>query len=153
MFYATRLIDEYKHTNEGIVRTIWYHAHALLENENVQKYGVVVLFCPGAIRLGQSNTPLLKMMMESVQGALPVRIAAIHLCRPPTFLAIIWPIFKMFLTKKTLKRFKFHWGSNDKISKALGSYGIEKESLPAYLGGTHKHDHYAWLTKRRAAGK
>jgi hypothetical protein len=153
MFYPWRLIDEHIHTNEGITRMVWYLAHAGLENEASQKYGVVILLCVGKLRLGQTNHPLEKMLIDSIQGALPVRLSALHICRPPSFVWVVWPIIKMFVSARTAKRFLFHWGDDAKIRKILEGFGIEETQLPAFLGGSFQHDHYEWLAKRRAAGK
>ncbi|CAN0414781.1 unnamed protein product [Ectocarpus sp. 13 AM-2016] len=37
------------------------------------------------------------MVMQSLQGALPVRIGSINICYPPTFFRVVWAIISPFL--------------------------------------------------------
>ena len=148
-FFPARLIDEHKHTNEALVRCIWYTIHAALENIDAQKHGIVVLMTLGPLKLSQTNHKFEKMMIESIQGILPVRLAAVHLCRPPSIIKLIWPIVRMFMTKRTRKRVLFHFGSFDSVSKSLATFGLKKELLPTEIGGEYKHDHAQWLEERR----
>lgn len=40
-----------------------------------------------------------KMVVDSIQGALPVRVGSMNLCYPPPFFRIAWAIVSPFLTK------------------------------------------------------
>ena len=152
-FFPVRLIDEHKHTNEALVRYFWYMVHAALESETAQMYGIVFLLFPGRIKLTQMNHKFENMVTNSVQGALPARVSACHVCRPPSFIRIVWPIIQMFMSKRLRKRVLFHYGTNESIMKALETYGLEKEHLPSEIGGEIEHDHKAWLKQRRLMGK
>lgn len=50
-------------------------------------------FCP----VEQVDGKYMKLAMESLQGALPLRIGSINICYPPTFFRLAWAIISPFL--------------------------------------------------------
>lgn len=40
-----------------------------------------------------------KMAVESMQGALPLRIGSINVCYPPTFFRVAWAVVSPFLNE------------------------------------------------------
>lgn len=56
-------------------------------------YGVLSRCC----RFEQMDAKYMKMAMESLQGALPLRIGSINICYPPTFFRLVWAIINPFL--------------------------------------------------------
>lgn len=53
-----------------------------------------------------------RMVLESIQGVLPLRVGSISLCYPPSFFRIAWAIFSKFMSKwgtfKSLQRIFFN---------------------------------------------
>ncbi|CAN0555592.1 unnamed protein product, partial [Ectocarpus sp. 12 AP-2014] len=46
------------------------------------------------------------MVMQSLQGALPVRIGSINICYPPTFFRVVWAIISPFLHERVKRRIR-----------------------------------------------
>lgn len=47
----------------------------------------------------QVDTKFDKIMVASIQGALPVRVGSINICFPPTVFGMLWQIVRLFLSK------------------------------------------------------
>ena len=145
--------DKTKYTKESMVRSIWYMVHSILQEDvQAQQHGVIMLAFPKHAAQAQADRNQIKMNLASIQGALPVRISAIHICHPPTFFAILFPIIKLFIGARLRKRIRVHSGSDQHVNQTLrNDFGLE--DVPEDLGGTVQLDHLAWLKERRAAGK
>ena len=72
-----------------------------------------------------------------VVGAVPMRIAAIHLCLPDMF-PILTKIYSMALGKWSA-RAKFHLGKSIELRYQLKGYGIPVELIPSTDTGNVKH--------------
>jgi hypothetical protein len=141
--------DRSKYTRESMTRSLWYMIHATLEeDEMTQKRGVIFMIYPHNARLAQFDRTQAKMNIESIKGCLPVRVSAFHICHPPTFFAIVFPIFKLCLGDRMRKRVRVHSGSEQKVLKALEAFGLTKDVLPSDLGGNIVLDHEQWLADR-----
>ena len=141
--------DHDKYTRESMLRTIWYKVHCALEDEETQRHGLVFVACPKKVRMGQFDRGLSQRMIPAIQGCLPVRVSGFHICHPPTFFAIIFPLVKVFMNERMKKRIQVHRGSDEKVLKALEKYGLTKDCLPTLLGGGIVLDPPVWLEKRR----
>ena len=154
---AILLFDQSKHDKEAydipsMLRVVWYQMHCVLKaSESAQKHGVVILAHPKHAKFVQFDRHLDKALMMSIRGAIPVRIAAIHVCHPPSFFTILWPVAKVFLGERIRKRVRVHSGSEAKVLKALQKFGMEKEMIPTCLGGSEELDHEAWIRARHKA--
>lgn len=153
LFFDPSLQDKTKYTNESMLRVIWYTYHAALENVEAQKHGIVLVVWPAEAKFAQFNRPLVKQMASSIKGCLPVRVSAFHICHPPTFFKVIFPIMKLFLGERLRKRVRVHAGSEESVLKHLENFGLTKDKLPAQLGGGVTLDHMKWLEERLAEGK
>ena len=91
--------DPPKYARESMVRAAWYFLHAALEDEAAQKHGVLLLDDPREAKLCQLDRKLVALMMTSIQGVLPIRLAAMYVCRPPPVLKVVFPIVKLFLSE------------------------------------------------------
>ena len=145
--------DRSKYSRPSMARAAWYVFHAVLENVEAQKHGIIFLAHPEGAKFGQFDRGLIKIILGSIQGALPVRLSAFHICQPPPFLKIILPIVKLFMTERTKKRLNIHFGSKDDVCKKLETYGLTKDCLPQQVGGELTVDMPTWIGQRRAAGK
>lgn len=145
--------DRTKYTRESMARAFWYMIHAALEKPEAQKHGMIFIIHPRNAKFSQFDRNLSKLILPTIQGSLPVRLSAFHICQPPSFIKIILPIAKLFMSDLTKKRLRIHFGSKDDIRAKLESHGLPKDSIPVSLGGDAKIDTKAWIGKRRAAGK
>jgi hypothetical protein len=146
--------DRTKYARESLCRALWYVLHAaLLENVESQKKGVIVLGYPHHAKLSQIDRKLLKLNGESLRECIPVRLSALHLCHPPVFFAVVFPLFKIFLGERLRKRLKLHAGTKEHVLQALAEpYGLTRDVIPAELGGDVALDARSWLDARLARG-
>jgi CRAL/TRIO domain len=146
--------DRSKYTRESMARAIWYFIHASLQlDERVQKHGMIFLAWPHHAKFSQFDRAMAKLVLGSIQGTLPVRLSAFHLCQPPSFFKLIFPIVKLFLTNRTKQRLKVHFASTaDEIAATLASFGLSRDDLPEQIGGTVNLDVEKWLKQRRSSG-
>lgn len=103
----------------SMVRCVWYLMHAALNCDEGQKNGVVLISCPKNASFWQFDKKLIRAVLESIQGYLPVRISAIHIVQPPTFFRIVFPIMKLLLGQKLKKRINVHVGKEEKVLEKL----------------------------------
>jgi len=153
LFVDPSKLDKTKYSRESMVRAMWYTVHAALEVESTQRYGLVALSFTRNATFSQFDRELVKMIVESLKGYLPVRLSAIHICHPPSFLRLIFPIMKMLLGERLRKRVRVHGGSEHQVLNLLAGFGLLKEMLPVDIGGNKVLDQEKWLQARNAEGK
>lgn len=145
--------DKTKYSRESMVRAIWYMLHAAMEVEETQKYGILFITFPAGVKMSQVDRGLIKILLPSIQGTIPIRLSAFHSCQPPTFLKLVLPFVKLFMSDRTKDRLLFHFGSTEKVCEKLEGYGLTKDNIPQTLGGHVVVDTKAWIAKRREQGK
>lgn len=147
-------LDGIAYDRDSLGRAIWYTYHAMVERPGVQQKGVIVIWRLSDFHMGLLDRKLVKKMSKCLQGALPVRISAIHMCDPPTIFKIIMPIVNVFLMERVRRRLKFHWSrGRGTMMGQLERYGLGKDVLPMELGGSVVLYHDEWLKKRATQGK
>lgn len=122
-------------TQEGLIRASWYQTHYGLLSESAQRRGFVVVY-----RCVQSLKALIKSpakkMSKSLRGALPIRLAAVHIIDPPGLVDVLLKLARTFLDKRIQQRMYVHnCGSHEKNLESLAKYGLGREQLPKEMGG------------------
>ena len=145
--------DKTKYTTKSMAKAVWYVLHAALEDEDAQKHGIVLVVFPHKAKVTQMDRQLIKLLAGSLKDRIPVRLAGFHICHPPTFFRVIFPIISLVLGPRLRKRIRIHAGSTEKVQEELNAYGLTRNKLPSELEGEIVLDHQAWLEQRRAAGK
>ena len=144
------VLDKSKYTRESMCRAIWYVIHAALELETAQKHGVIVISDPSKAKFCHMDRKLLKMLLPSILGVMPMRTSAYHVCNAPTVVAsVAYPFIKPFLPDGLRKRVFFHSGAEAKLLDQLKMYGLEKNAIPTQIGGRFEINHMKWLDQRR----
>ena len=144
--------DRRLYSRENMCRAVWYTIFAALESETAQRHGIIVLSNNSRATFGQSDTRLSRMVINALQGAIPVRLSAFHICHPPSYVAGTFAIAKLFMSARTRKRFLIQNGSAEEVLRSLGEYGMSTSVIPAPLAGGVKLDHERWLHNRRLMG-
>jgi len=135
---------------DSYIRAFWYCLHSITEDTTAQQKGILFIAYPKHTKFSQFDRKRMTMMIESIKGALPVRISAFHLCHPPVFFEIVFPIVKLLMGKKLRKKIKIHSGSDEKVlEKLVKKYSFDKASLPSEIGGDLILDHDKWLEDRK----
>lgn len=142
-----------EYDKKSMVRAFWYTLHAVLEDEEVQRKGCVIIGHPKHAP-SKPDFELEKKQVGALRGSIPIRIGAIHICHPPWFFELVWPVFKLMIGSVLRKRVNIHSAKDEKILGNLESkFGIPKEKIPTDMsGGALQLDHMAWLEERRKAG-
>jgi CRAL/TRIO domain len=152
LYFDPSKSDKTKYTRESALRAVWYGLHALLEDTEVQKRGVIALNYNANFRLSNRDPPLTKKCFSTLKGALPLRISAIHGTHVPYVYGCVIALVMVFLGERLRKRIIVHNGTNEEVIAALELYGISIEDIPIDMGGLLKLDISTWLENRRAVG-
>mmetsp|Transcript_51421 Transcript_51421/g.76924 ORF Transcript_51421/g.76924 Transcript_51421/m.76924 type:complete len:186 (-) Transcript_51421:474-1031(-) len=147
-------LDSTKYTRESMIRALTYIEHAALEDETVQKKGVIFINYNGNNpKFSQFDKTLISMWADSMKGCMPVRVSAIYILQIPTLFSTLANLFKHLLGRRLSKRLLLLPGTNEKIVMSLSKRGIKRESLPIEIGGEVVLDQKKWIEERVQAGK
>jgi len=141
-------------SREDISRLLWYLFHVALEDEDVQKNGVVILgYSEGSIDIRDYDRKLNKVNFELVSRILPVRVVALHHFFDSKIMELILPLLLFLMGGELRLRYEQHsiarWDA-DRFLENLEKFGITAEMLPIWMkGGTIDFDSEQWLGMRR----
>eukprot|EP00543_Licmophora_paradoxa_P003859 CAMPEP_0202443828 /NCGR_PEP_ID=MMETSP1360-20130828/2999_1 /ASSEMBLY_ACC=CAM_ASM_000848 /TAXON_ID=515479 /ORGANISM="Licmophora paradoxa, Strain CCMP2313" /LENGTH=205 /DNA_ID=CAMNT_0049059627 /DNA_START=268 /DNA_END=885 /DNA_ORIENTATION=- len=151
-FFTPGNQDKTKYTRESMARVFWYIIHASLEDyESAQQKGVIFISYAKDVKFSQFDRGLIGVIAPSINGALPIRLAAMHVCYPPSFFSVIFSVIKIFLGEKLRKRVRNQGSKN--VPAKLAEFGLTEDILPEQLSGKIKMDLEKWIEERKAAGK
>ena len=141
------------YTRESGCRAFWYLFHSLLEDPEVQKRGLIVLAYSANFKNRNRDSTFTRMCLASMQGCLPIRLSAFHVCHSPTVFHFVAKMLLCFIGDRLRKRVLPHAGKYDKVVATLETkYNIPRTCIPTDMGGALKLNQQAWLDERRAAG-
>ena len=144
--------DKFKYTRESMCRALWYVLHTALATEiDTQKHGVVFVVFPHHAKMSQIDRGLMKLVTSSIKACLPIRLSAMHICHPPTFFAMVFPLMKLFMGERLRKRIQVHTGNDEKVLNHIEKFGLTRDTLPTDLGGTVTLNPKEWVQTRLAA--
>ena len=67
----------------------------------------------------------------------PVRMSACHVCCPPKFTVFVFsPIAFAMQDARLRQRHRIHTVSPDRIFTSLSKYGLTRDMLPTFMGGS-----------------
>ncbi|KAM9296860.1 alpha-tocopherol transfer protein-like [Gastrophryne carolinensis] len=125
------------------VRAIYLSLEKLIESEETQVNGIVILADYGGVGLSQASHfgPFIaKKVIGILQDGFPIRIKAVNVINEPRIFKGIFAILRPFLKEKIVKRFFLH-GSDQASLHSNVPRGI----LPGEYGGTAgKLDPSSW---------
>lgn len=124
-------------TQEGLLRASWYSIHYGLLSESAQRKGIIVVLRPVKTFKSLAKSPA-KFMSKSIKGAVPVRVAAIHIFDPPVLISWFLNIARSFIGKTMQKRMHIH-SSSGKF-ESLAKYGLGREHMPKEMGGDVEYE-------------
>ena len=132
----------------SLVRAVWYMFHLVLEDEDTQKQGVVVInkCCDSLL---QWNVKTSKILASHAQGALPIRLAGLHVPHPPIFIKILLKTTRLLLGKNLQNRIREHNGSQEEVIDLMSTYGIPKSAIWDVWGGEFNLNGQEWLEGQR----
>ena len=152
LYFDPSKLDKTKYTRESALRSFWYFFHALFEDVEVQKRGIIILNYNANYKNSNRDPPYTKMCFDTIKGALPLRMSAIHGTHVPYFYGCVISLVMIFLGERLRKRIIVHNGTNDEVNAALELYGIHVQDIPTDMGGFLELDVRSWLVERRNAG-
>jgi hypothetical protein len=152
LFIDPSRLDHKKYTRESMCRVFWYFLQTALEDLETQKKGIIILAYAHETTFWQLDRQLLTLIAQSLRGCLPVRLSCIHICEPPSFFSIIFPIVKFFITGRLQQRIRVHSGGDWQVQQELLKCGLDKSVLPTQIGGDVTLDLHKWLARRRKSG-
>jgi hypothetical protein len=132
------------------VKMNWYLIMAALEDENVQKYGLVhVLYDIGLKQHDVIYADLLTSI-HIIRDGLPFRLPALHYCFDKPMMRGAMSLLQTMISKNQRLRFRAHFGSPLECEYALVGFGVPK-SLSPYddNGNWTRHKLLDYLETRR----
>lgn len=144
-------LERKNYTRNMMLRVVWYVIHAAVEDEEIQRKGIVMLCTPRNAQFDQFDRKLESKVTHSLRDALPVIWVGLHFCHAPAFYELIAPNAKYILGRKMRARTRWHSGSFRSVLETLAEYGINPTSIPSEYGGEWNVDG-KWLEERRAKG-
>ena len=143
--------DRTLYSRKSMARVFWYVIHAALECDDAQQKGVIFISYAKDVKFSQFDRGLIGILGPSIKGSLPIRLAAMHICYPPTFFNIVFSVISFFLGEKLRKRVRNHGSTN--VPDKLAEFGLTADILPVQLDGTVNMDLSKWVVERKTAGK
>lgn len=128
------------------VRAVWYVLLAALEDVETQRRGFCFVVTLKTARITQVDQTFNRMVLDSLQGALPVRVGSMNMCYPPSFFRLVWVVISTFLHERVRQRFRFLPGTDSDVTEALSAI-VEPEHLPPPMGAK-KLNFSGWLEER-----
>ena len=121
-----------RESQDAILRAIWFAVHEILNEEHVQKSGIIIIFnSPRRFCLKQQfDRKCHNHILRSLRDALPVKVAAFHILIQNTELNLVLPNMLHMLGPTIRARVVIHsGGSYSQTWKRLESYGLPHDLL------------------------
>jgi hypothetical protein len=151
IFFQSGKLEPTKYSRESALRAFWYFFHALLEDEQVQQRGLVLLCYSQDFSSRNRDPAFTRMCIASLQGCLPIRLSAFHGCHSPPFYRFVTAMLMMFLGERLRKRVLNHGNASEKVLNALvNKYHIPADCIPTQCGGTLEMDAHEWIQSRKS---
>lgn len=119
-------------TQGGLVRASWYTMHYGLLSESAQRKGIIVVYKFMKSFKSMAKSPA-KFISKSIKGAMPVRVAGIHVFDPPLLVSLFLKLARSLVGKAIQKRIHVHPSSGD--FESLAKYGLGREQMAKEMGG------------------
>ena len=115
-----------------VLKATWYMGHVALEDENVQRRGMIFLVQPKFASMNEfRNTPL-AMLSGCLQGVFPLNVAVCHMINPPFIFSFLYGILSMIIGKRLSDRIIVHSGE---VTDQLSNHGLDATQIPVMFGG------------------
>ncbi|XP_076840323.1 alpha-tocopherol transfer protein-like [Brachyhypopomus gauderio] len=125
------------------IRAIYLTLEKLIQPEETQVNGIVILVDYNGVGLSQASNPgplLSKKVVGILQDGFPIRIKAVNIINEPRIFKGIFAIIKPFLKEKMAERFVLHGSDLSSLHRV-----IPRSVLPEEYGGVAGHlDMSAW---------
>lgn len=141
--------DPALYSREGALKGILYILHALLEDEEVQKKGLIAISNSKDVSQRNRDPSLTKALIDLSKGAFPIRLSAVHCCNLPTVFNVIMRFFLVLIGERLRKRIIVHCEEDEGLlNKLVDDFGFKLQDIPTQLGGQRKVDLPKWLDER-----
>jgi CRAL/TRIO domain len=153
LYFDSGRLEPTQYTRESGVRAFWYFFHSLLEDEQVQKKGLICINYAGTLANRNRDPCFARMCVSSLTGCIPIRLSVFHGCHLPPIFRLAARFFMLLIGERMRKRVVAHYGQTQQVLAIMEQkYGIPRSVLPTDMGGDLEMDIMAWLQERRAAG-
>mmetsp|Transcript_21270 Transcript_21270/g.32723 ORF Transcript_21270/g.32723 Transcript_21270/m.32723 type:complete len:312 (+) Transcript_21270:134-1069(+) len=136
-------------SHKSMSRVLWYMCHALVEDVEVQRHGIILL----AVNLMDSATTqdakLNRICWRDAQHALPVLLQGSHQLVHNQVMSRLLETTLYAAGSRIQNRFILHKVKCLEMAGELEEYGISATDVPPELGGTLDFDYASWVEERR----
>jgi len=130
---STNKWDPNLYTHEDIVKGLQIIMEKIIEDEQIQICGAVVIFDQNGFSIQHAKVitlSTLKLVVSLCVDCFPVRIKGIHCLHENIIVRIVFKLLQPFLKAKLLKRIFFHGWNRESLSQH-----IPFDTLPEEIGG------------------
>lgn len=146
-------LDHKAYPRESMVRACWFVLHKILESEEFQRRGVRILVLADEGTYAEYDSKLERMLLDSLQATLPLRIGAVDVLNPPWFFSAIFAVLRLFMADKVYQRIKIHSETDPaKMMGLLGRRGLHPDMVPVELHGECSIAWDAWCERALGSG-
>lgn len=154
LFMDTSKLEPSQYSKESGCRAMWYFFHTLLEDEQVQKRGMIAVSFNAHATNRNRDPRLMRMCVNSFLGCLPIRLSAFHVCHPPTIARLVVAVFSTVIGERLRRRVLMHTGNYETVVQHLEKkFRIPGSAVPMDMGGSLRLDIDAWLAQRTAENR
>eukprot|EP00980_Cylindrotheca_fusiformis_P012693 scaffold3103_cov136-Cylindrotheca_fusiformis.AAC.31 len=149
ILFEFRGLERFKSPHSEM-RTKYYMLMSMLESEETQKKGILVIFYSLGEFRDKENRPGIVELAKMVQ-TLPLHLAGFHFCCDDyKQYLMMWPVLGVTSTER-VARFRHHLGSPMECEYSLRSLGILEGSIPISprTGEVLKDNHILWYRDRQ----
>lgn len=132
---------------ESVLRALWYLMIVINQDTLDRRRGFVLVLYPKKASYKQFD-PVLLHSISLVLRYTPTLLRSIHVCHPEAMFHVVKPMMMHVCGPRMRKRFRVHYGSNERVLQKLAECGIPRDHLPSELGGTVNLDPVKWLSAR-----
>lgn len=127
------------------IRAIYLTLEKLIEAEQTQVNGLVILVDYSGVGLSQASNPgpfLAKRVVGILQDGFPIRIKAVNIINEPRIFKGIFAIIKPFLKEKMAERYVLHGSDLASLHRSIPSWVLPEQ----YGGAAGQLDMEAWMS-------
>jgi len=136
---------------KSMLRVVWYIIHCALEEESVQKRGLIIFSTAQGSSISNFDLKLDRVYVRHLQQVLPIKWKALHqFTKKNSMVEFFLPHFLYLLGPYMRCRYRLHYIAEDKEHlPELARYGMPREILPTEVSGDLDFDYRVWLTGRK----
>lgn len=140
-----------RHSNESMLRVIWYIMHVAMEDPATRENGFVLIVYPKQCTPEQIVRDVIAKGSAIIGSVMPLPWRGFHICHPCSSYNKYFPLIKMLSPTKIKDNIAVHFGTDEHVLQCMASYSLPADRLPKELGGMEELEYSKWISDRKEA--